>query len=92
MAALRALLAVLAVVVLAAAPARAANGMYSLGVKDSFMIAHSFKGKEFGPAEELHGATYVVEVEFRAPRLVEKLNWLLNLDDAHTALADVLHK
>lgn len=39
--------------------------MYSLTVRDHFMIAHSFKGDVFGPARRLHGATYVVDVEFR---------------------------
>ena len=33
------------------------------------MIAHSFKGEVFGPAQRLHGATYVVDVEFRRPEL-----------------------
>jgi 6-pyruvoyl-tetrahydropterin synthase len=33
------------------------------------MIAHSFKGEVFGPARRLHGATYVVDVEFRRPAL-----------------------
>jgi 6-pyruvoyl-tetrahydropterin synthase len=39
--------------------------MYSLSVRDHFMIAHSFKGEVFGPARRLHGATYVVDAEFR---------------------------
>jgi 6-pyruvoyltetrahydropterin/6-carboxytetrahydropterin synthase len=39
--------------------------MYSVTVRDHFMIAHSFKGEAFGPAQRLHGATYVVDVEFR---------------------------
>lgn len=43
--------------------------MYSLTVCDHIMIAHSFKGEEFGPAQRLHGATFAVEAEFRAPRL-----------------------
>ena len=33
------------------------------------MIAHSFKGQVFGPAQRLHGATYLVDVEFRRPEL-----------------------
>jgi 6-pyruvoyl-tetrahydropterin synthase len=33
------------------------------------MVAHSFKGETFGPAQRLHGATYVVDVEFRRPAL-----------------------
>ena len=43
--------------------------MYSVTVRDHFMIAHSFKGDVFGPAQRLHGATYVVDVEFRRPSL-----------------------
>ncbi|WP_018138689.1 MULTISPECIES: 6-carboxytetrahydropterin synthase [unclassified Thioalkalivibrio] len=39
--------------------------MYSLNVRDHFMIAHSFSGDTFGPAQNLHGATYVVDVTFR---------------------------
>lgn len=41
--------------------------MYSVSVRDHFMIAHSFSGDIFGPAQRLHGATYVVDVEFRRP-------------------------
>jgi 6-pyruvoyltetrahydropterin/6-carboxytetrahydropterin synthase len=39
--------------------------MYSVNVRDHFMIAHSFRGDAFGPAQRLHGATYVVDAEFR---------------------------
>ena len=39
--------------------------MYSVTVRDHVMIAHSFTGEVFGPAQRLHGATYVVDVEFR---------------------------
>ena len=39
--------------------------MYSLNVRDHFMIAHSFNGEVFGPAQRLHGATYVVDATFR---------------------------
>lgn len=39
--------------------------MFTVGVRDHMMIAHSLKGEVFGPAQRLHGATYVVEVEFR---------------------------
>jgi len=41
--------------------------MYTVCVRDHMMIAHSFKGEVFGPAQRLHGATYVVDVEFRRP-------------------------
>jgi 6-pyruvoyltetrahydropterin/6-carboxytetrahydropterin synthase len=43
--------------------------MYSVCVRDHFMVAHSFKGETFGPAQRLHGATYVVDVEVRRPAL-----------------------
>jgi len=43
--------------------------MYTVRVRDHFMIAHSFKGDVFGPAQKLHGATYVVDVEFRSTAL-----------------------
>ena len=43
--------------------------MYSVSVRDHVMIAHSFRGDVFGPARRLHGATYVVDVEFRRPAL-----------------------
>ncbi|MEE4378367.1 MAG: 6-carboxytetrahydropterin synthase [Candidatus Competibacteraceae bacterium] len=39
--------------------------MYSVCVRDHFMIAHSFTGETFGPAQRLHGATYVVDLEMR---------------------------
>ena len=43
--------------------------MYSVSVRDHVMIAHSFRGDVFGPAQRLHGATYVVDLEFRRPDL-----------------------
>ena len=43
--------------------------MYSVSVRDHFMIAHSFEGELFGPAQKLHGATYVVDVVFQRPDL-----------------------
>jgi 6-pyruvoyltetrahydropterin/6-carboxytetrahydropterin synthase len=39
--------------------------MYSVMVRDHVMIAHSFRGAVFGPAQRLHGATYIVDAEFR---------------------------
>ena len=38
-------------------------------VRDHFMIAHSFQGETFGPAQRLHGATYVVDATFRRAEL-----------------------
>ncbi|HEY1535548.1 MAG TPA: 6-carboxytetrahydropterin synthase [Polyangiaceae bacterium] len=43
--------------------------MYSVCVRGHMMIAHSFRGELFGPAQRLHGATYVVDAEFRAAEL-----------------------
>jgi 6-pyruvoyltetrahydropterin/6-carboxytetrahydropterin synthase len=45
--------------------------MYSVNTRDHFMIAHSFRGDVFGPAQRMHGATYVVDVEYRRPALDE---------------------
>ncbi len=52
--------------------------MFTVTVRDHVMIAHSLKGEIFGPARRLHGATYVVEAEFRSPRL-----------DAHGVVLDI---
>lgn len=43
--------------------------MYAVNVRDHFMIAHSFRGEVFGPAQRLHGATYVVDLELRRAAL-----------------------
>lgn len=43
--------------------------MFSVTVRDHMMIAHSLHGEVFGPAQRLHGATYVVDVAFRRPTL-----------------------
>jgi len=43
--------------------------VFSVTVRDSMMIAHSFRGAVFGPAQQLHGATYVVDATFRRPEL-----------------------
>lgn len=39
--------------------------MFSVNVRDHMMIAHSLRGEAFGPAQRLHGATYVVDATFR---------------------------
>ena len=43
--------------------------MFSVTVRDHLMVAHSLAGEVFGPAQRLHGATYVVDATFRAPDL-----------------------
>jgi 6-pyruvoyltetrahydropterin/6-carboxytetrahydropterin synthase len=45
--------------------------MFAVCVRDHFMVAHSFEGAVFGPAQNLHGATYVVDAEFRRAALDE---------------------
>lgn len=39
--------------------------MFSVTVRDHMMVAHSFQGEVFGPAQQLHGATFVVDATFR---------------------------
>ncbi|WP_141583686.1 6-carboxytetrahydropterin synthase [Actinomadura sp. WMMA1423] len=43
--------------------------MFAITVRDHVMIAHSFSGEVFGPAQRLHGATYVVDATFRRAEL-----------------------
>ncbi len=63
--------------------------MFSLCVRDHFMIAHSFEGTVFGPAQNLHGATYVVDVEFRR-RELDADGLVVDIGLASTALHGVL--
>ena len=63
--------------------------MYRLTVRDRVMIAHSFKGEIFGPAQGVHGATFVVEAEFSAPAL-DQYNLVVDIGLAHEALAGTL--
>jgi 6-pyruvoyl-tetrahydropterin synthase len=43
--------------------------VFSITVRDHMMVAHSFRGDVFGPAQRLHGATFVVDATFRRPEL-----------------------
>ncbi|MFF9586251.1 6-pyruvoyl tetrahydropterin synthase family protein [Streptomyces achromogenes] len=45
--------------------------MFSITVRDHLMIAHSFRGEVFGPAQRLHGATFLVDATFRRAQLDE---------------------
>jgi 6-pyruvoyl-tetrahydropterin synthase len=47
------------------------SGVFSLTVRDHVMVAHSFRGEVFGPAQRLHGATFVVDATFRRAELDE---------------------
>ena len=63
--------------------------MYSICVRDHFMIAHSFSGAVFGPAQRMHGATYVVDVEFRR-RDLDTDGIVVDIGRAGAALREVL--
>lgn len=72
----------------------AANDMpYSLGVRDSLMIAHSFhQHPSFGPAGGMHGATYTCDVEFLSDRLNPETNWVIDIGKASDIVSEVLQK
>jgi 6-pyruvoyltetrahydropterin/6-carboxytetrahydropterin synthase len=63
--------------------------MFTVCVRSHMMLAHSFQGELFGPAQRLHGATYVVDVEFRRPKLGPE-GVVVDIGRATTALAQVL--
>ena len=63
--------------------------MYAVEVRDRIMIAHSFKGDLFGPAQSLHGATFVVDVAFFRDELTEDAV-VVDIGRAHEALGAVL--
>jgi 6-pyruvoyl-tetrahydropterin synthase len=63
--------------------------MFSVCVRSHVMIAHSFRGELFGPAQNLHGATYVVDVEFRRRELGPE-GVVIDIGRATTALEKLL--
>lgn len=63
--------------------------MFALEVRDHIMIAHSFKGDFFGPAQNVHGATFVIDVAFFRETLNE-YNVVVDIGRAHDALKAVL--
>ena len=65
--------------------------MYSVTVRDHMMIAHSFRGEVFGPAQRLHGATFVVDAAFIAEAL-DANGIVIDIGRAHDALKAVLAK
>jgi len=66
---------------------------FSLGVRDSIMIAHSFHGHpSFGPAGGLHGATYTCDVDFLSKELHPETNWVIDIGKASDILSRVLAK
>jgi 6-pyruvoyl-tetrahydropterin synthase len=63
--------------------------MFAVEVSDQIMIAHSFRGAVFGPAQELHGATFVVRVAFLAEWLDDN-GIVIDIGRAHEALKSAL--
>ena len=63
--------------------------MFAVEVRDHVMIAHSFRGAVFGPAQALHGATFVVDVAFIAPTL-DQNGIVVDIGRAHEVLISVL--
>jgi 6-pyruvoyl-tetrahydropterin synthase len=63
--------------------------MFSLTVRDHFMIAHSFRGEIFGPAQQLHGATYVVDACFMRPELDDD-DLIVDIGRASEVLGEIL--
>jgi 6-pyruvoyltetrahydropterin/6-carboxytetrahydropterin synthase len=69
------------------------NLPFKLGIRDSFMIAHSFHGHPaFGPAGGLHGATYTCDVEFSCQDIEPEVNWVIDIGKALDLLAAVLKR
>jgi 6-pyruvoyl-tetrahydropterin synthase len=63
--------------------------VFRVTVRDHVMIAHSFRGEVFGPAQRLHGATYVVDATFRRPEL-DADDLVVDIGRASQELAAVL--
>jgi 6-pyruvoyl-tetrahydropterin synthase len=63
--------------------------LYAVEVSDQIMIAHSFRGAVFGPAQEMHGATFVVRVAFFSERLDDN-SIVVDIGRAHDVLKAAL--
>jgi len=63
--------------------------MFAVEVRDHIMIAHSFRGDVFGPAQALHGATFVVDAAFLADSL-DADGIVIDIGRAHGALKAIL--
>jgi 6-pyruvoyl-tetrahydropterin synthase len=69
--------------------------LFAITVRDHMMIAHSFRGEVFGPAQRLHGATYVVDATFRRPELDADgivVDIGLATQELHAVLADLNYR
>jgi 6-pyruvoyl-tetrahydropterin synthase len=71
------------------------TGMFSVTVRDHMMIAHSFSGEVFGPAQRLHGATFVVDATFRRATL-DADNIVVDIgratEELHAVLAELSYR
>ena len=65
------------------------NSMFTVTVRDHMMIAHSLPDPGFGPAQNMHGATYVVDAEFSSENL-NKMNVVIDIGEATELLHNVL--
>ena len=69
--------------------------MFSVTVRDHMMIAHSLRGEVFGPAQRLHGATYIVDATFRRAAL-DAENIVVDIgraaEELHAVLADLAYR
>ncbi len=63
--------------------------MYSITVRNNILIAHSLPGDVFGPAQNMHGATYIVDAEFISEN-VNKYNIIMDLGVVTNILSEVL--
>ncbi len=63
--------------------------MYTVTIRDHMMIAHSLPSEAFGPAQKLHGATYVVDAEF-ASETLDRNNIVIDIDIATKTLQQAL--
>ena len=63
--------------------------MFAVEVRDHIMIAHSFRGAVFGPAQALHGATFVIDAAFLAETLDDN-GIVIDIGRAHEALKAVV--
>jgi 6-pyruvoyl-tetrahydropterin synthase len=63
--------------------------MFTITVRDHIMVAHSFQGEVFGPAQRLHGATFLVDAAFRRPELDDD-NIVVDIGKASEQLREVV--
>lgn len=63
--------------------------MFAVEVRDHIMVAHSFRGEVFGPAQALHGATFVIDAAFIADTL-DANGIVVDIGLAHEALKEIV--